>query len=100
MDRTGLIVASSGSTGLSTCRVFAELIKIGTTQIRDHNSLAFRPVCAPFKTRLLKILNNEIFVELERRDGISELCRAAVGFVKIEKCKADAVASVEQLASR
>ena len=36
-------------------------------------------------------------MELKRRNGIAKLCRAAVGFVKIEKGKADRVTGGEYI---
>src|SRR6266498_1406825 len=82
--------------GLEMRLVFRKLIKVDAPKIRQHNPLTFGSVSPPFEARLLKILNNQIILELEWGNGASKLCRAAIGLVKIKKCKAHPKAALKQ----
>ena len=64
--------------------VFAEAIKITLTELRNLNA-GGRSLRAPFEARVLKILNINGGLFLGVRDRVSELRRAAVGSVKLEK---------------
>src|SRR5688572_28392901 len=81
-------------------RIFALLIEVKPSQVCEDNPLSLGTVCAPFKTRLLKILHDQIFLKLERRDRVAKLWYTAMGFEKIEKRQTDRVASRKRIATR